>query len=309
MHPSVEFKAISGLFRGIKLLEAHLLFLSFAGLFIAGVFIFKVNDYSTTGFMTIRDKVISNYSEILFINQRNNISVYDLLVSIDTTMREMSQPKLDGTRMDPVAVLNMMFGIKMNFATSDQLLINIYFFVANLVISLIVVCLCYIFDRKFNERFASEWSLVTCPPRDIVLEYKQQLERGEATDGKRRVCTMANPLPKDLDKSLFLHPVSYPRPAIKLLLIFMLYSMFMATVIALMKRSSFSQEYFALLNFSAGIAQQIQLGNVWDYFIWFISLFGVVLYKYTMYSLTLIVIDLICAIVCIRERVTPILID
>ncbi|KAL6728601.1 hypothetical protein Aduo_010374 [Ancylostoma duodenale] len=286
-----------------------LLFLSFAGLFIAGVFIFKVNDYSTTGFMTIRDKVIANYTEILFTNQRNNISIYDLLVSIDTTVRKMSQPVLDGTRMDPVAVLDMMFGIKVNFASTDQLLINIYFFVANLVISFIVICLCYFFDRKFNERFASEWSLITCPPRDIVLEYKHQLEKGEATDGKRRVCTMANPPPKDLDKSLFLHPVSYPRPAIKLLLIFMLYSMFMATVIALMKRTSFAKEYFSILNFSAGIGTQTQMESAWDYIIWFVSLFGVVLYKYTMYSLTLIVIDMICAIFCIRERVTPILID
>lgn len=47
-----------------------MLFLSFAGLFIAGLFIFKVSDYNTMGFMTIRDQVVANYTETLFKNQR-----------------------------------------------------------------------------------------------------------------------------------------------------------------------------------------------------------------------------------------------
>ncbi|KAK6741477.1 hypothetical protein RB195_009375 [Necator americanus] len=248
-------------------------------LFLVGIFVFKVKDFNTIGFAALRDEVISNYTEYLYTHQKN-VSVYDLFVSIDETMLERSQPVMVDPRIDPVSVVNMMLGIYEEFHTSDSLLVNAYFFVANLVISFIIICLCHILDRKFNEHFAKDWTGFSCPPRDILLEFRKKLSEAKEGDGKIRVCSMPNPPPKCPERTAFLH-----------------------------RKTDFPNEFFAVLNFCAAIAPFPSTDTFWDIVIWIISLFGVILYSYTMYGLTLIIIDLVYSTLGVKERITPILID
>ncbi|KAK6741479.1 hypothetical protein RB195_009375 [Necator americanus] len=277
-------------------------------LFLVGIFVFKVKDFNTIGFAALRDEVISNYTEYLYTHQKN-VSVYDLFVSIDETMLERSQPVMVDPRIDPVSVVNMMLGIYEEFHTSDSLLVNAYFFVANLVISFIIICLCHILDRKFNEHFAKDWTGFSCPPRDILLEFRKKLSEAKEGDGKIRVCSMPNPPPKCPERTAFLHRVRYPRPAIKLLLVLLIFSTLFAGIIAIFKKTDFPNEFFAVLNFCAAIAPFPSTDTFWDIVIWIISLFGVILYSYTMYGLTLIIIDLVYSTLGVKERITPILID
>ncbi|KAK6741480.1 hypothetical protein RB195_009375 [Necator americanus] len=217
---------------------------------------------------------------VLLTRPNENVSVYDLFVSIDETMLERSQPVMVDPRIDPVSVVNMMLGIYEEFHTSDSLLVNAYFFVANLVISFIIICLCHILDRKFNEHFAKDWTGFSCPPRDILLEFRKKLSEAKEGDGKIRVCSMPNPPPKCPERTAFLH-----------------------------RKTDFPNEFFAVLNFCAAIAPFPSTDTFWDIVIWIISLFGVILYSYTMYGLTLIIIDLVYSTLGVKERITPILID
>nr|CDJ97586.1 Protein PERM-1 [Haemonchus contortus] len=66
-----------------------------------------------------------------------NESLYKILSSAESSLRDLMEPQMVGTVIDPIAILNVMFGINNN------------------------------------------WVMAPCPPRDIVLDFRKQLDRAE----------------------------------------------------------------------------------------------------------------------------------
>ncbi|VDM65106.1 unnamed protein product [Strongylus vulgaris] len=94
----------------------------------------------------------------------------------------------------------------------------------------------------------------TCPPRDIVLEFKEKLDEHKEED-LNRVCSMPDPPPNCPERAAFLTPVRYPRPGLMLLLLFIIFSTVLAIFLAIVKKTMFSDEFYAILDFCSAISK------------------------------------------------------
>ncbi|CAJ0598259.1 unnamed protein product [Cylicocyclus nassatus] len=222
-------------------------------------------------------------------------------------MREQSKP-VKISRFSTISTLAMILGIKEDLAVEATLGVNAFFFAANVVVSFIAICMCYYFDGKINEQFDKEWTMSTCPPRDIVLEFKEKIAK-QGEQETIRVCSLPNPPPNCPERTAFLTPVRYPRPGLQLLLLFIIFSTVMAMFLSLAKNTMFAEEFFAILNYCSAVSPFKFEGYVWEYPVWFLILCGLILYHYTVYGLTLILIEIVFAVLGVQERITPVLVD
>ncbi|XGW18868.1 hypothetical protein V3C99_003009 [Haemonchus contortus] len=275
-----------------------------------GIWFYREKIYTTPDFDDIRSAVITNYTQLFYDNTKNE-SLYKILSSAESSLRDLMEPQMVGTVIDPTAILNVMFGINEKLAYSDGVFHYFFFFCCNIVIYFIMICLCHIIDQKYNSSFDNNWVMAPCPPRDIVLDFRKQLDRAER-EGKEvqfKVCSLGKPLPPEPLRNAFLWPIRYPRPALMCLVFFIIFSMSLAVLLLPIDNVGFFQALTKILNYCNMIDPFPLSGTVWMFLMWVLAFLDLIAFNYTIYSLSLLFLDVVFWIVGVEEEFTPVLLE
>ncbi|KAK5980247.1 hypothetical protein GCK32_000939 [Trichostrongylus colubriformis] len=263
-------------------------------------------------FQRIRNEVIANYTLQFYDNQTlQEQTLYNVLVAAESSLRLLKEPQPEGTKIDPIAALNMMLGIREDLHHSDEIFCNFYFFFCNIIILYIIISLCHILDEKHSESFDANWTMAPCPPRDILLEFRKQLEEAEQ-EGREvqfKVCSLDKPLPPEPLRNAFLWPVRYPRPALNCLIVVIVFSMFLSALLLPIDNDGFFKAFTMVLDYCNMIRPFPLNGTIWMFLLWALTFIDLIVFNYTIYSLSLLFLDVVFWIAGVEEEFTPVFLE
>uniref|UniRef100_A0A0K0DR26 Uncharacterized protein n=1 Tax=Angiostrongylus cantonensis TaxID=6313 RepID=A0A0K0DR26_ANGCA len=294
--------------RSPKLIKIGL-FVSLIILLVIGTFLFPVDVYESRGFYIIRDEVIKNYSEH-FHEYQKSIDVHEMLQFLDSTLLIESKPMGTGKKFRLISIMNMILGI-WDDVVDKTLSSSLYFFLGNIIVSIGMIGLCFRIDDIFTMNSGIKPITVVHRYRDVLLEYRDRLANSGAVDRTQqiKVCSMEQPPPVDPLRKELLYLLCHPYPSIKFLLLSISIALFLAYLrVFFITGSSVFKDFIAIVDFCATIAPFSSDGHVFEYAFWFFAHIVLIVFNYTLYSLSLMILN-VQWITAIREECVPTLID
>ncbi|WKY00791.1 hypothetical protein Q1695_015094 [Nippostrongylus brasiliensis] len=284
-----------------------LLCIAFAALLTVGTIYFPNRSYRRMYYSKIRDEVIANYSEYIYEHQKE-VNISKVINSVQQSLRDALEPTLEEPRKDAMAIFNVMLGIRENLIFSNKLTAYAFIFASNVITFLIVIVLCFGIDETFKRTADPYWTFESCPPRDIVLDFRDVLKtENNKQEATYKVCSLDTPLPPESLRAKLLWPIRCSHPGFKLMLCFLIFTTAMTLPLILVDKDGFFDEFDRIVNYSTTTSPFELSGSPWDYVIWVFAFLDLILLNYTVYSLALIVLDFVFHVAGVKKDFNPIL--
>ncbi|KAJ1349633.1 hypothetical protein KIN20_005229 [Parelaphostrongylus tenuis] len=239
------------------------------------------------------------------------IDVYEMLESLDMILMNESQPVLTGKEFRPISIMNMMLGI-WDYVVERTIWSSLYFFLGHIIVSFGIIGLCYRIDGIVMKNSDIKPAASSGRYRDILLDYRDHLANGDHVNQKlpMKICSMDKPPPPEHLRKELLYLLQHPYPSLSFLAFFISSAVFLAYLrVFFIPGTTVYKEFITILDFCATIAPFSSDGLSFEYVFWILELIALIVFNYTVYSLSLMFLDTLQWIFGIKEEYTPILID
>ncbi|VDL73398.1 unnamed protein product [Nippostrongylus brasiliensis] len=238
------------------------------------------------------------------------VNISKVINSVQQSLRDALEPTLEEPRKDAMAIFNVMLGIRENLIFSNKLTAYAFIFASNVITFLIVIVLCFGIDETFKRTADPYWTFESCPPRDIVLDFRDVLKtENNKQEATYKVCSLDTPLPPESLRAKLLWPIRYSHPGFKLMLCFLIFTTAMTLPLILVDKDGFFDEFDRIVNYSTTTSPFELSGSPWEYVIWVFAFLDLILLNYTVYSLALIVLDFVFHVAGVKKDFNPILLE